>query len=188
MASEDKPVTVKEALRAAKCNENVTEELREQMIMFMGDIPNYVGFAQTVSQRVLTTEMYLYRREEEPNKWEAKTISECVVTPDMTNYGGMMHGGCTSYIVDICTSVALALLQFHLGKVPLNVSQALNVMFHTPAPTGAKLKIISRTIVSGSRIQSTQCEIYDSTNSRLVATGTHTKMETSIKPPPQSKL
>ncbi|KAG8741338.1 hypothetical protein FRC10_002955 [Ceratobasidium sp. 414] len=65
-----------------------------------------------------------------------------------------------------------------------SVSQALNVLYHSPAhpkmtretPRGSTLKIISETVVVGGRAGTIRCEIWDSTNNVLVATGTQTKM------------
>lgn len=56
------------------------------------------------------------------------------------------------------------------------VSQALNVLYHAPAQTGTTLRIYSETIVVGGRAGTVRCEIWDSVNNTLVASGTHTKM------------
>jgi len=155
----------------------VSRELREVLVYIFGEVQNRVGFGQTALQRLLATEMYLRRKAEEPKKWECEVVCEITVAPDMTNFGGTLHGGCVAFLVDNCTSLALSLLQAHLGKSPVIVSQTLNLLYHAPAPEGVNLKIVSQTIASGSRITSARCEIYDTTNNRLVATGVHAKME-----------
>ncbi|KAH8107642.1 HotDog domain-containing protein [Cristinia sonorae] len=167
---------ISQSFLTAKDDGTVPQKLKESLARLFGSIPP-VTFGSSIMDKTLTTEMYLNKREEEPQKWECKTVSETTVTPDMTNLWGTMHGGCTSFLIDNCTSLTLSLLAAHLGKSPMIVSQSLNIMFHAPAPTGVKLKIISYSIASGSRITSARCEIYDVTNARLIASGVHAKME-----------
>ncbi|QRV87667.1 thioesterase superfamily protein [Ceratobasidium sp. AG-Ba] len=100
---------------------------------------------------------------------------------DMLNLLGTMHGGCAAYLIDLCTSIAIAVRpkgakpsEDWWGKVA--VSQALSVVYHSPARVGSTLRIISETIVAGGRTGTIRCEIWDSTKNVLVATGTHTKM------------
>jgi len=58
----------------------------------------------------------------------------------------------------------------------LTVSQALNVVFHSPAAIGDKLRIVNTTITVGGRAMSARCEIWNETHHRQVATGLHIKM------------
>lgn len=73
---------------------------------------------------------------------------------DMVNAGGSMHGGCSAYLVDICTSLALAAA----GK-PGTVSQAIDMVYHAPAPLGCRIRIVNLTITLGARISSARCEV-----------------------------
>ncbi|KAG9126129.1 hypothetical protein FRC07_004777 [Ceratobasidium sp. 392] len=114
-------------------------------------------------------------------KSRSTVVCTILVKEDMLNLLGTLHGGCTAFLIDACTSIALSILPKGVknpddwwGKMA--VSQALNVMYHTPARTGATLKIVSETVVAGGRAGTIRCEIWDSTNNVLVATGTHTKM------------
>ncbi|CAE6523356.1 unnamed protein product [Rhizoctonia solani] len=107
--------------------------------------------------------------------------AEIKTAGDMLNLLGTLHGGCAAYLIDICTSIAIAVAPQGVnnpsewwGKT--GVSQALNVLYHAPARSGTTLKIISETIVLGGRAGTVRCEIWDMPNNTLVASGTHTKM------------
>ena len=72
----------------------------------------------------------------------------------MVNAGGSMHGGCSAYLVDICTSLALAAA----GK-PGTVSQAIDMVYHAPAPLGCRIRVVNWTITLGARVSSARCEV-----------------------------
>ncbi|KAL7282508.1 hypothetical protein ACG7TL_003979 [Trametes sanguinea] len=126
----------------------------------------------------------------------------------MLNIGGNMHGGCAVYLIDVCSSMALAVLGMATNKPWNFVSQAINTTFHAPAPPGVKIEIANTTVSFGSRtvtaitevstlshcliISSPQLtcfssalQIWDTTNNRLCVTGTHNKMKPSE---PKTKL
>ncbi|KAI0034591.1 HotDog domain-containing protein, partial [Vararia minispora EC-137] len=96
------------------------------------------------------------------------------VKTDMLNGGGNMQGGCTAFLIDVCSSLGLAAA----GR-PETVSQAINISYHAPAPLGCKIRIINTSMAIGARISSIRCEIWDVTHKRLVATGIHMKMRPS---------
>ncbi|KAG9226941.1 hypothetical protein CCMSSC00406_0003386 [Pleurotus cornucopiae] len=64
---------------------------------------------------------------------EASTTAEIQVTRGMLNGAGMLHGGCVAYLVDNCCSTPLVVLGLMQGRNGVGVTQAMNVLFHSPA-------------------------------------------------------
>jgi len=65
----------------------------------------------------------------------------------------------------------------------------MDLVYHAPAPPGAKLRIVNTAIAVGARIMSARSEIWDDTAKRLCVTGIHVKMEPSVpKNKPKQKL
>jgi len=135
------------------------------------------GFARPISHRLKVTELEVHPKVEEPRKVEARVVFELEVAQDMVNGSGTLHGGCSAYLIDFCSSTAISLHCGHLGRWRQHVSSTMNVVYHAPAPLGVTLKIINTTMSVGARAMSVRTEIYDATNKRLVASGTHVKME-----------
>ncbi|CAE6528193.1 hypothetical protein RSOLAG22IIIB_00513 [Rhizoctonia solani] len=136
-------------------------------------------FAYSVGQRLKLLEVSVGPMINK--KSQAIVVCEISVEDDMLNLLGTLHGGCAAYLIDICSSIAIAVAPQGVnnptdwwGKT--SVSQALNVLYHAPARSGTTLKIISETIVLGGRAGTVRCEIWDMPNNTLVASGTHTKM------------
>jgi acyl-coenzyme A thioesterase 13 len=114
------------------------------------------------------------------HRMEAITVAEVVVTKSMLNGAGMMHGGCIAFLIDNCCSsplVALGLIQNVNG---VGVTQAMNVLYHSPAPLGACLQIISTSIAMGSRVMSARCEIINKQTGSVVASAYLNKMQPAI--------
>ncbi|KAJ7916938.1 HotDog domain-containing protein [Mycena leptocephala] len=108
-----------------------------------------------------------------------KVICELVVTEDMLNGGGTVHGGCSAYLIDMCSTLVL----MACGQY-VHVSQSLNIVYHSPATLGEKLRIINTTMTIGRRTMTARTEIWNATKHRLVASRVHIKMA----PSPSSKL
>ncbi|KAI0784893.1 HotDog domain-containing protein [Abortiporus biennis] len=158
---------------------NVSQETKDRLAdIFDGFVTNE-AFALAVSQRLEVTEMSITPKVEEPRKVEAKVVIEVDVTSDMINGNGTLHGGCTAYLVDFCTSIAISLHSGYLGNWRRHVSSTLSVTYHAPAALGSRIRIINTTVAMGARAMTARAEIYDATNKRLAATGTHVKMEPS---------
>ncbi|KAI0325013.1 hypothetical protein GY45DRAFT_1261702 [Cubamyces sp. BRFM 1775] len=146
-------------------------------------------FAQTIGERLEITEVAVFEREED-GKTQMRVVFEIDVSGEMLNSGGMMHGGCTMFLVDVyvllhpaCSSIALVALGIATHKYANFVSQAISTVFHAPASEGTKLRIVNNTVSFGARTVSARVEIWDATNRRLVATGVHNQM-----PPSAPKL
>ncbi|KAH9848929.1 hypothetical protein C2E23DRAFT_842157 [Lenzites betulinus] len=135
-------------------------------------------FAQSVASRLEMTEFEVYKREED-GKTQVRAVFEGVVSEDMLNAAENMHGGCSMYLIDICSSIALVALSITLHNDARFVSQAIHTVFHAPAKIGAKLRIVNNTISFGARTVSARTEIWDMTNRRLVASGLHNQMQPS---------
>lgn len=140
-------------------------------------------FGHAVAKAVKFVDVNVSKSEEKQGRMEATTVAEVVVTKNMLNGAGMLHGGCMAFLIDNCCStplVALGLLQNING---VGVTQAMNVLFHSPAPLGSYLRIISTSVAMGCRIMSARCEIIEKRTGRLVASAYLNKMQ-----PTMSKL
>lgn len=104
------------------------------------------GFGDSILQRLKVTHASLEAKADEPLKKESRVVCELTVTEgaseshaqrklrlnerrDMLNGGGNVHGGCSAFLVDACSTLALMVYQ---PGVP-NVSQSLNIVYHSPA-------------------------------------------------------
>ncbi|KAF8588084.1 hypothetical protein K439DRAFT_703312 [Ramaria rubella] len=152
---------------------NATQEVKElaaKLATFRVD--DRRGFADSVGARLRVTEVDIRPKQTALRKEEAVVVCEVDVLEDMVNGGGNMHGGCSAYLIDVCTSLPLGVL---LKSAP-GVSQAINMIYHAPAPLGTPLRIISTSVFVGGRVMTARGEIWDTKNSRLVASGVHVKM------------
>ncbi|KAF5363617.1 hypothetical protein D9756_000112 [Leucocoprinus leucothites] len=148
---------------------------------------NHQLFGDAISDRLVCTEISLHKKPEEPKKVEAKVVVEITVEEDMVNGGGNIHGGCSAFLIDMCSTLSLTALNMNTtGEIIPSVSQALNIVYHSPAGLGDKLRLVNTTLTLGARAHSARTEIWNVTHHRLVASGTHIKMQPS--PPPKHIL
>ncbi|KAI0690852.1 HotDog domain-containing protein [Cytidiella melzeri] len=153
---------------------NVSDDARNAMAKWSNFMCDTHYFGNDMVQRLVAVEMNV---SEVDDRKKAKMVFELDVTEDLCNAIGSLHGGCTAALVDQCTSMAIALLSQYISPgEDIHVSVALNTTFHTPAPLGTQIKIVSTTIAYGSRTRTARAEIYENSRNRLVATGTHVKM------------
>ncbi|KAF8165770.1 HotDog domain-containing protein [Crassisporium funariophilum] len=144
-------------------------------------------FGRSIEERMVVKELSILNKEDEPEKLEGRAVLEVDVTEDMVNGGGTMHGGCSAFLIDMASSFALAALDMYQNdKLHGSVSQALNVVYHSPAEIGERLRLVNTTLTMGSRVESVRTEIWNATRHRLVASGIHIKMAPS--PPPKAAL
>ncbi|RDB19982.1 Acyl-coenzyme A thioesterase 13 [Hypsizygus marmoreus] len=143
-------------------------------------------FGETITNRMVVTEVSVEQKKEEPSRLEGKVVCELTVEEDMINGGGNIHGGCSAFLIDICSTLALtALSMSNTGDVYISVSQSLNIVYHSPAALGDKLRIVNTTMTLGARAHSARTEIWNATHHRLVSSGVHIKMQPSF---PKSNL
>ncbi|OSD05249.1 hypothetical protein PYCCODRAFT_1465192 [Trametes coccinea BRFM310] len=161
----------------------VGNALSEQQRIRIVDIASAIlrsraPFAQSIGSRLELSEVKVSRREED-HKVHLRFTFEVDTTPDMLNAFGSMHGSCTTFLIDASSSIALTALSAVAHKLGLLVSQSLTTSFHSPAPPGARLRIIAETVAFSSRTASAEVQIWDVTNGRLIATGMHNQMQMS---------
>ncbi|KAF5391926.1 hypothetical protein D9757_001848 [Collybiopsis confluens] len=144
------------------------------------DKPHSPLFASKIMNSMVLTEVSIVPNAEEPSRMEGKCVMEIVAFEDMMNLADTVHGGALAYFIDFCSSLALVTLDLtQNGDYALSVSQAINIVFHSPAALGEKLRIINRSVTSGSRSATGRTEIWNVNHRRLVASGVHIKMQPS---------
>ncbi|KAH9913087.1 uncharacterized protein BXZ73DRAFT_55687 [Epithele typhae] len=178
------------------------EQIAESSVIFKGDVPpavqrqivefsdfhiKDVSFAHSTGQRLVLTEASVHRRPED-RKLQSRVVYTTTVDHDMINRQNTMHGGCTAFIVDVCSSVGLAFLGMVQGKPADFVSQSIVATYHAPAPLGAKLSVVSTTTSFGARTVASRVEIWDVTHGRLCISGTHNKMVPKLPTPTPAGL
>ncbi|ESK94096.1 hypothetical protein Moror_12841 [Moniliophthora roreri MCA 2997] len=145
-------------------------------------------FCDYIIPRIKVTEVSVLNNAEEPLKAEGRVVCSLTVEEDMVNASKNLHGGCSSFLVDmdVCSTLALSALSLETtGKPHYTVSQLISVVYHSPATLGDELRIVNTSLTLGSRAVSAKTEIYNATHHRLVVSGTHIKMQAS---PQKSKL
>ncbi|KAF9020664.1 hypothetical protein BDZ89DRAFT_1093664 [Hymenopellis radicata] len=132
------------------------------------------AFGFTTGRAVKFVDIRVDRSVEQHGRLQATTIAEVLVNKNMLNGAGMLHGACAAYLIDNTPLVVLGLVQ---GTNGVGVTQSMNLMFHSPASTGTRLRIISTSITMGGRIMSAKCEIVSKDTGRMVASGWLSKMQ-----------
>ncbi|RDB28356.1 hypothetical protein Hypma_001508 [Hypsizygus marmoreus] len=134
-------------------------------------------FGHKVGMAVKFVEVSVDRRQERQGRMEATTVAEVQVSKHMLNGAGMLHGGCVAYLIDNCCSTPLVVLGLLKNVNGVGVTQAMNVLFHSPAPIGTRLRIISTSISLGGRVMTSRCEIVDKDSGRVIASAFLNKMQ-----------
>ncbi|KAG6333587.1 hypothetical protein ID866_5503 [Astraeus odoratus] len=134
-------------------------------------------FGHAVAKAVKFVDMNVSKCEEKQGRMEATTVAEVVVNKTMLNGAGMLHGGCVAFLIDNCCSTPLVALGLMQNINGVGVTQAMNVVFHSPAPAGSCLRIISTSIAMGGRIMSARCEVIEKRTGRIVASAYLNKMQ-----------
>ncbi|KAE9401943.1 hypothetical protein BT96DRAFT_573579 [Gymnopus androsaceus JB14] len=131
-------------------------------------------FGYKVGKEVEFVDVSIDRKLERQGRLEATTTAEVTVNRYMLNGAGMLHGGCLAYLIDNTPLVVLGLVQNVNG---VGVTQALNVLFHSPAPLGTSLRIVSTSVSLGGRVMTSRCEILDNKTGRAIASAFLNKMQ-----------
>ncbi|PRP89239.1 hypothetical protein PROFUN_02113 [Planoprotostelium fungivorum] len=106
-----------------------------------------------------------------------QTTVELDVTKDLTNMNGVLHGGACATIIDVYTSLAIAPTATTDFWSRLGVTLTLSLITHSPAPEGCTIVIKSKILRQTKRTASIDCEITDKKTGKLIATGTHIKVD-----------
>ncbi|KZT69775.1 hypothetical protein DAEQUDRAFT_737790 [Daedalea quercina L-15889] len=145
----------REKLAQAECN--LSPEHKE-IIAYAGAALNRAGqFADAVIMQTEMRECNTFERAED-GAAHARVVFEVAATQDMCNAHGMVHGGCSAYLVDHCTSVALVVRGLVTGGALDLVSQSLTTLYHAGAKVGDRLKIVCTTASAGSRAGTARAE------------------------------
>ncbi|KAG2073637.1 hypothetical protein BDR04DRAFT_1094594 [Suillus decipiens] len=135
------------------------------------------SFEAEFASRLQLTEVSILSKTEEPEKLEGRVVLQATVDEGMLNGAENMHGGCTATMIDICSTMPIFVLTASTtGHGVFGVSQSLNIVYHSPALLGDKLRIVNTTLAVGSRALSSRCEVWNVTRHRLVASAVHIKM------------
>ncbi|KAF8183839.1 HotDog domain-containing protein [Mycena galopus ATCC 62051] len=128
------------------------------------DIPGIFGLNRTASDKpafgdsiiraLVVTHASLEGKAEEPLKKEGRVVCELTVTEEMLNGGGNIHGGCSAFLIDTCSTLSLMAFNSNVN----HVSQALNIVYHSPATLGERLRIVNTTMTVGARAMSARTE------------------------------
>ncbi|KAI0775978.1 hypothetical protein BD413DRAFT_469582 [Trametes elegans] len=165
---------------------DIAPAVQAKIVEFSEVVMKTGAFARSTGSTLVLKEVEVFRRDKD-GKVQARVIYTAPVHDDMLNISGNMHGGCAVYLIDICSSMALAVLGMATDKPWNFVSQAINTVYHAPAPLNAQLEIVNTTLSFGSRTVSATTEIWDVTHNRLCVSAVHNKMKPS-DPKPQAKL
>ncbi|KAI9569364.1 HotDog domain-containing protein [Boletus coccyginus] len=137
-------------------------------------------FGHHVAKAVKFVDISAYDSKERHGRMEATTTAEVAVAKNMLNGAGMLHGGCLAFLIDNCCSTPLVALGLIQNVNGVGVTQAMNVVFHSPAPAGSCLRIISTSIAMGGRIMSARCEVINKGTGNVVASAYLNKMQPAI--------
>ncbi|KAG5724081.1 Acyl-coenzyme A thioesterase 13 [Termitomyces sp. T112] len=140
-------------------------------------------FGAHIVKRIQVTEVSVLPKAEEPSKTEGRVVCELTVEEDMLNGGGTIHGGCSAFLIDICSSMSITMLRLATSNEDeFSVSQSLNMVYHSPAGLGDRIRLVNTTLTIGGRVLSARTEIWNVTHHRLVSSGVHIKMKPSAGP------
>ncbi|KAM6496419.1 HotDog domain containing protein, partial [Amanita muscaria] len=161
--------------------DSVKRALGRPSVLMLGHYLTDTQFGASICKRLVSKEIAILDKAEEPLKKECRFVCELTVEEDMLNIGGTLHGGCAAYLIEACSTVALVAfgLAQNEPQVVGTVLQSLNIVYHSPAAVGDKLRIVNRTMTIGSRAVSARAEIWNDTHHRLVASGTNVSMQPS---------
>ncbi|KAF9527971.1 hypothetical protein CPB83DRAFT_814464 [Crepidotus variabilis] len=134
-------------------------------------------FGRSIQKSLRFVEISIKNHVEESQRLEGRVVLELDVSKGMLNEVGILHGGCSAYLVDITSAYALSALHLHLtGRMLHSVSQMLAILYHSPALKGEKLRLVNQTLFLDGTAISARTEIWNVTKHCLVASGVHSKM------------
>ncbi|WVR09325.1 hypothetical protein IAU60_006391 [Kwoniella sp. DSM 27419] len=140
------------------------------------------GFGSTLAPNLRITELDEVPQEDERG-WRKvdgwKMWFETVVTEDMCNPLGALHGAASGWLLDTCTSAALIAVHTptfwgmpDIGGVTLT----MEVQCIKSARLGSELVIEVTIVKCSNRLSNSRCEIKDKATGKLISTGTHLKI------------
>ncbi|KAK0207089.1 hypothetical protein DFS33DRAFT_643571 [Desarmillaria ectypa] len=159
---------------------NAPDDVKQCLRAFLA-VGQTKGFAHQILSRLSISHVSLDPSPEQRTRDQSKVICSFTVTEDMLGATlGSLHGGCSAFMIDTCSS--LGLVAYVLYKTAscdwdkiYTTSQTLDVVHHSPALLGDKLKIVNTSMSVGARTMSVRTEIWNTTRQCLVASGVHLK-------------
>jgi len=170
---------------SGNASENVKSLIASPTLYLSSQVGGPQGplFGGAILKRVVVTEVSVNEKAEEPQRLEGRVVCEIEVEEDMVNGGGNIHGGCSAFLIDMCSTMSLVALKLATsGECQGGVSQSLNIVYHSPARVGEKLRLVNTTLTMGARAFSARTEMWSLAHHRLVASGVHIKMQSSSGP------
>lgn len=101
------------------------------------------------------------------------------VTSPLCNRFGTLHGGATAYLIDICTTLALAPIAAPGFWGSAGVSRTLSATYLRPAPQGMEVRVVAEVVQAGRRTCSLRARVEDGQTGVWLSTGEHCKVENS---------
>ncbi|KAH8833762.1 HotDog domain-containing protein [Flagelloscypha sp. PMI_526] len=138
------------------------------------------SFGHLVGKAVKFVDVSLERNLDRCGRMEATTIAELTVNKYMLNGRRMLHGGALAYLIDNCASTPLVVLGLVSDVNGVGVTSNMSIQFHSPAPQGTRLRIVSSSVTLGTRVMSARCEIFAVDSGRMVASGSLNKMQPTM--------
>ncbi|KAJ3779023.1 HotDog domain-containing protein [Lentinula raphanica] len=162
---------------AGNGSDKVKAVLKDVPKLFLNGRPNI--FAASIIKKLVLAQVSIKSNVIEPQRKEGLVVYNVTVEEDMVNGGGTLHGGCSAFLIDLCSTASIMALKIDQGVSARDVSQSMSIVYHAPAAVGETLRIVNTTMAVGRRVASARTEIWSETHHRLVASGVHIKMEPS---------
>ncbi|PVH74829.1 Thioesterase/thiol ester dehydrase-isomerase [Cadophora sp. DSE1049] len=149
-------------------------------------IPNYEGFDGPL-MKAIKVESASVIQNSKTSTLTAKTIFSILVTPNLQNPRGFMHGGAQALLVDMCTTMAVAPLSsedfWHFG----GLTRTLNVTCLKPVPGGEVVYVDCEVKGIGKRLAHITCTLRNA-DGDILALGEHGKAAIPISQAAGSKI
>jgi len=116
---------------------------------------------------------------DEGNTLSVDTVFELVVSREMCNLHGTLHGACAAYLIDPCSNAPLVVLGLLLGVDGSGMSQSMNLIWHYPVYEGTKISIKATSMYITGRIRTARCEIW--AGNRLCVSAVHSTINPTVK-------
>ncbi|KAJ2923168.1 hypothetical protein H1R20_g13924, partial [Candolleomyces eurysporus] len=99
-------------------------------------------FGEAIQKRLEVTEVSVNPKAEEPQRLEGKVVLETTVEEDMLNGGGIIHGGCSAFLIDVGDRIRIVNQTITVGARAHSVrTEIWNVTHHRLVSSGTHIKM-----------------------------------------------
>ncbi|KAH8920116.1 hypothetical protein BT69DRAFT_1265982 [Atractiella rhizophila] len=119
---------------------------------------------------------------------KSTVIFKLLVDESMCSPTGFIHGGCTAYLLDVCTSLAIRPFSKPGFWFTTGMSTSLITTFLNAVPCNTTVLLVNRTLSQGKAVASYDFEMISEDGKTIYAKGTHTKADTNKVNTAVSKL